>query len=214
MKGLKTLVYDFYYLYMKKRVGEKCKLLYTDTDSLIYEIQDLNMYKIMSEDIQRFDTSDYDIDNQYGIPLVNKKVLGLMKDECNGKIMEEFVGLRSKMYSILIEGGSTIKKAKGVKSGVVKKNITFDDYYQCLFNRKKLECEQSNIRSRLHIVHTEKQNKIALSPHDDKRYILPGSTDTLPWGHYEILDEEMAAALMKMEGGSEVTKVVKMEGEF
>ena len=198
----KTLVYDFHYSYMKKRVGDKCKLLYTDTDSLIYEVQDLDMYEIMKTDIHKFDTSDYDPNNRYQMPLVNKKVLGLMKDECNGQIMEEFIGLRSKMYSILIEGGATIKKAKGVKTSIVKKSITFDDYYHCLFNQDKLECKKYNIRSRLHIVHTEKQKKIALSPHDDKRYILPNSTDTLPWGHYRILEQEMEVAAVKIEGAT------------
>ncbi|XP_031783954.1 uncharacterized protein LOC116417037 [Nasonia vitripennis] len=121
----KTLVYDFHYSYMKQRVGEKCKLLYTDTDSLIYEVEDIDMYKIMKEDIHRFDTSDYDENKQFGIPRVNKKVLGLMKNECCGKMMTEFIGLRSKMYSILVDGSETIKKAKGIKSSVVKKSKYF-----------------------------------------------------------------------------------------
>ncbi|XP_032458071.1 uncharacterized protein LOC100117886 [Nasonia vitripennis] len=71
----KTLVYDFHYSYMKKRVGEKCKLLYTDTDSLIYEVEDVDMYQVMKEDIHKFDTSDYDENNQFGIPHVNKMFL-------------------------------------------------------------------------------------------------------------------------------------------
>ncbi|XP_031787978.1 uncharacterized protein LOC107982100 [Nasonia vitripennis] len=157
----KTLVYDFHYLYMKQRVGEKCKLLYTDTDSLIYEVADIDMYQIMKNNKHKFDTSDYDENNQFGIPRVNKKVSGLMKDECCGKIMTEFVGLRSKMYSILIEGGETVKKAKGIKSNVVKKSITFEDYRRCLQDLIIIQREQCNIRSKLHIVHTEKQEKIA-----------------------------------------------------
>ena len=117
---------------MKKQLGEKCKLLYTDTDSLIYEVEDVDMYEIMKKDIHRFDTSDYEKNNQFGMPRVNKKIPGLMKDECNGKIMKEFIGLRSKMYSILIEGDNTVKKAKGMKSSVVKKTIAFEDYRRCL----------------------------------------------------------------------------------
>ncbi|XP_031777427.1 uncharacterized protein LOC107981297 [Nasonia vitripennis] len=206
----KTLLYDFHYSYMKRRLGEKCKLLYTDTDSLIYEVDDVDMYKIMKEDLHKFDTSDYKENNQFGIPRVNKKVPGLMKDECNGKIMTEFIGLRSKMYSILIDGSETVKKAKGIKSSVVKKTITFEDYRKCLEEQIIVKREQCNIRSKLHIVHTEKQNKIALSPHDDKRYLLPHSTDTLPWGHYRIIEEQMALAVSQME---EDEKMADTRGE-
>ncbi|XP_031778312.1 uncharacterized protein LOC116416070 [Nasonia vitripennis] len=161
------------------------------------------MYQIMKEDIHKFDTSDYDENNQFEIPRVNKKVPGLMKDECCGKIMTEFVGLRSKMYSILIDGAETVKKAKGIKSNVVKKSITFEDYRKCLQDLVIIKREQCNIRSKLYIVHTEKQEKIALSPHYDKRYLLPHSTDTLPWGHYRIMEEQMAQAAMHVEGEAE-----------
>ncbi|XP_043479982.1 uncharacterized protein LOC122509796 [Leptopilina heterotoma] len=182
----KTLIYDFHYGYMLKKYGDNCKLMYTDTDSLIYEIKCKDVYNDMKNDIQKFDTSDYPANNVYGIPQANKKILGLMKDECNGKIVTEFVGLRSKMYSVRVEGKDFIKKAKGIKSGVVKKSIHFDDYVKCLRDFDIQTRTQYNIRSRLHNLETVKQVKVALSPQDDKRYLLPGSTDTLPWGHYAI----------------------------
>ncbi|XP_043466577.1 uncharacterized protein LOC122501291 [Leptopilina heterotoma] len=182
----KTLIYDFHYGYMLKKYGDNCKLMYTDTDSLIYEIKCKDVYNDMKNDIQKFDTSDYPANNVYGIPQANKKILGLMKDECNGKIVTEFVGLRSKMYSVRVEGKDFIKKAKGIKSGVVKKSIHFDDYVKCLRDFDIQTRTQYNIRSRLHNLETVKQIKVALSPQDDKRYLLPGSTDTLPWGHYAI----------------------------
>ncbi|XP_071571453.1 uncharacterized protein [Temnothorax nylanderi] len=129
------------------------EIMYTDTDSLIYHVKCEDVYKNMKRDIAKFDTSDYAIDNAYGIPLENKKVPGLMKDENNGAIMTEFVGLRAKM---------------------------------CLRDEIEMTRQQACIRSKLHEVYTVSETKIALSPYDDKRYIVPNSTDTLPWGHYQI----------------------------
>ena len=156
---------------------------YTDTDSLFYEIRGENMYELMKADLNEFDPSDYPTDNQFNIPLVNKKKVGLMKDEANGKIITEFVGLRSKIYSVRIQDSNTIKKAKGVKTTVVKSTIKFEDYLSCLRNNTTKTCEQNNIRSRIHVLRTEKQKKIGLSPNDNKRCLLPNETDTLPWGH-------------------------------
>ncbi|XP_043479662.1 uncharacterized protein LOC122509562 [Leptopilina heterotoma] len=187
----KTLIhFYFHYKYMRNKYGKNCKLLYTDTDSLIYKIKCTDIYSDMKADICKFDTSDYPADNIYGIPQANKKVLGLIKDECNGRIITEFVGLRSKMYSIRVDGEDFMKKAKGVKTVVVKKSISFDDYMYCLKNIKIQTRVQYSIRSKLHNVYTLKQTKIALSPYDDKRYLLENSTDTLAWGHYKIKNDE------------------------
>ncbi|XP_025073984.1 uncharacterized protein LOC112552593 [Pogonomyrmex barbatus] len=111
---------------------EKYKIMYTDTDSLVYHIECDDVYETMKHDIARFDTSDYPSDNAYGMPLANKKVSDLMKDENNGAIMTEFIGLRAKMYAVRVDGRKDIKKAKGVKTNVVTRTITFDDYTRCL----------------------------------------------------------------------------------
>ncbi|XP_051162409.1 uncharacterized protein LOC127282278 [Leptopilina boulardi] len=186
----KILMYEFHYDYMQQKYGENCKLLYTDTDSFIYELKCNDVYEIMKQDIDKFDTFDYPIDNVYGMPQVNKKVLGLMKDECSGKIITEFVGLRSKMYSVRVNGIDHVKKAKGLKSNIIKKTITFNDFKQCLRENSKQTRMQHLIRSRLHNVETIRQTKLALSPYDDKRCLLPNTTDTLAWGHYRIREIE------------------------
>ena len=173
---------------MQRTVGESSKLLYTDTDSLIYEVSTYNMYEVMKRDLHEFDTSDYAEANQIGMPRANKKVVGLMKNACNGNVMLEFVGLRSKMYSVRIQGQKPIKKFKGVKSSVVKANIGFENYVRCLREQHILEKEQQNIRSCLHVIRTEKEQKIALSPHDDKRHLMLGETESLPWGHFSTRD--------------------------
>ena len=91
----KTLIYNFHYKYMIPKFKQNQQLLFTDTDSLCYEIKKVDFYKEIKPDINsRFDTSDLDKNNKFGFPLVNKKVLGLMKDEFGGKIALEFVGLR------------------------------------------------------------------------------------------------------------------------
>jgi len=105
----------------------------------------------MKRDINRFDTSDYAVDDGYSILLSNKKVPSLMKDENNAcAIMTEFVGHRAKMYAL--RGKKHTKKAKGkVKSNVVAKSITFDDYMRCLFDKTEMTQKQSCIKSKLHL---------------------------------------------------------------
>lgn len=99
------------------------------------------------------------------------------------------MALRAKLYSLKIQEQEAIKKAKGVKTGVVKKKIFFEDYVDCLFNLKEMRVYQNNIRSRRHIVRTEKQEKIAVSPFDTKRYICDDQISTLAWGHFKIPKE-------------------------
>ena len=94
----KTLMYKFHYEYIKPKYDENARLLFTDTDSLCYEIKTEDFYKDISSDVsEMFDTSGYDKIHPSEIPVgLNKKVIGLMKDEANGNVITEFVGLRSK----------------------------------------------------------------------------------------------------------------------
>ena len=185
----KTLMYDFHYNYIKKKYGDKAKLLLTDTDSLMYEIQTEDFYKDIKEDVKdRFDTSGYPPDHPSGIPSgFNKKVLGMFKDEVNGDIIDEFVGLRAKLYSYKMFYGEESKKCKGVKKSVVKKSITHEDYKRCLTDQKPQLRKMNVIRSYKHDIFTEEVNKVALSANDDKRHILENGIDTLALGHYKIL---------------------------
>ena len=108
----KIYMYIFYYNSMKTRYNDKTRLLYTDTDSLIMEIKTNDFYHdVETSLVEHFDASDYSKDNIYNMPQVNKKVLGKFKDELNGQIMEEFVGLWSKMYAYKLLEGKEGKKA-------------------------------------------------------------------------------------------------------
>ena len=116
----------------------------------------------------------------------NKKVIGKMKEELNREIIEEFVGLRSKMYSLKTKK-EEMKKAKGVKKNVVKKDISHQDYVDCLFEERKFMHTMQTIRSFKHQLYTIKQNKVSLSPYDDKRYLLDDGVSSLPYEHFSLL---------------------------
>ena len=188
----KSLMYNFHYQYIKPKYGNRAKLLMTDTDSLLYEIETEDFYKDISGDVRdRFDTSDYPESHPSGIPTgINKKVLGMFKDEANGNNIKEFVGLRAKLYSFKMEEGKENKKCKGIKKAVVEKSIRHEDYKTCLTTGKEQLRRQNIIRSYEHVLYTEEINKIALSAADDKRYLLKDSFDTLAWGHRRIKDLE------------------------
>ena len=184
----KTLMYDFHYNYIKQKYAGKAKLLFTDTDSFMYEIQTEDFYKHIRADVEdRFDTSDYPKNHPSGILSgFNKKVTGMFKDEVNGKAIDEFVGLRAKLYSYKMFEGKESKKCKGVKKSVVEKSISHEDYKKCLFTGKEQLRKMNIIRSHKHDVFTEEVNKVALSPYDDKRHILDDGVHTLALGHYRI----------------------------
>ena len=181
----KNLMYEFHYDYIKPKYGSKAKLLMTDTDSLIYEIETDDFYADIKDDIEsRFDTSAYQADHK-GIKLrVNKKVIGMMKDETAGRVIREFVGLRSKLYSYLMDDDDEeVKRCKGIKKSVVKKTITHQDYKDCLLNGSKPTRSMNVIRSHKHQIYTETVNKIALSRDDDKRIIQEDGIHTLAIGY-------------------------------
>ena len=184
----KTIMYDFHYNYIKLMYKDKAKLLFTDTDSLMYEIETEDFYKDISGDVKnRLDTSDYPDNHPSGIPTgCNKKVLGMFKDEAMGKSIKEFVGLRAKLYSYKMFEGEESKKCKGIKKRVVEKSITHEDYKNCLLTGKEQLRKMNIIRSYEHEVYTEEVNKVALSAEDDKRYIIDDGIHTLAWGHYKL----------------------------
>ena len=185
----KTLIFGFHYDYMKPKYHEKAKLLFTDTDSLCYEIQTDDFFQDISADVkEKFDTSNFPKIHPSNIPTgINKKVIGMMKDEAGGKIIEEFVGLRSKLYSVRMhEDKKEEKKCKGIKKSVIKKTITHQDYKDCLISGKKQMRSMNIIRSHKHEIFTETVNKIALSANDDKRIIREDGIHTFAHGHYKI----------------------------
>ena len=177
----KTLMFNFHYTYIKEKYKNKAELLFTDTDSLMYEIKTKDFYLDICPDVRdKFDTSDYPPNHESGILTgANKKVIGMFKDEVAGKQITHFVGLRPKIYSFKIEEGREVKKCKGVKKNVVKKTMDFDDYVKCLFSGEKEMRSMKIIRSEKHDIYSKEVNKIALSNEDDKRIVLENKVHTL-----------------------------------
>ena len=181
----KTLMYDFHYNYIKQKYGDKAKLLFTDTDSLTYEIQTEDIYQDFWNDKDKFDNSDYPESSQY-FSKANKKVIGKFKDEAAGVPICEFVGLRSKMYSYIKDNQKVGKTAKGIKKNIIKNNIKHEDYKEVLFNNKQIHHTMKTIRSSKHQLGSYEINKVSLSCFDDKRYIANDGINSFSYGHYAI----------------------------
>ena len=189
----KHLMFSFHYDHMVRNYGMRAKLLFSDTDSLCYLLETEDVYEDVRQNMHLFDTSDYP-PNHSLYSTHNKKVMGKMKDETNSIPIEEFVGLRPKMYSIKF-GGTEKKTLKGISKAVVKKRIRHQDYVEALNNSESTRHNMRTLRNELHQMYTIELSKISLSVFDDKRYILNNGIDSLPYGHYKIAEQETDAAV-------------------
>ena len=185
----KIVMYEFHIDYMVPKYGlEKLKLCYMDTDSLFYDIKTEDFYEDIANDVEaRFDTGGYSKTDFRPLSIgLDKKVIGLMKDELGGKIMTEFVALRQKLYSYKKLDGSEDKKCKGIKKCVVKKTLTFEDYKTCLFSNSTEYRSQLMFRLAKHEVHTIEVNKITLNRDDDKRISRKDGISTFARGQKDL----------------------------
>ena len=163
-----------------------------ETDCLIVHIITEDVFKgIADDDVTKwFDTSNYDENDKRPLLMgMNKKVYGFFKDELGGKIMKEFVALRAKKYIYLIDSYDDDydknkiinKKAKGTKTCVIKRELMFENYKDCLFNGEVILKSQQRFKSDHHKVYTEEVNKIALSSDDNKRLQTFNRVTTNPY---------------------------------
>ena len=180
----KTLMCDFHYNYIKKKYNNRARLLFTDTDSLTYEIEAENVYKDFWNDKDMFDNSDYPESSPYCCN-VNKKVK-IFKDEACGIPITEFIGLKSKMYSYVEDNEKGGRTAKGIKKNVIKNNIKHEDYKTTLINNEQMHHKMKTIRSQRHQLGSYEINKVSLSCFDDKRYIHDNGMSSYAYGHYKI----------------------------
>ena len=168
----KLLMYKFHYDYVCNNFDGR--LLFTDIDSLVYEINSDSVYEQWFKDKDLFDFNGYQNNfDYYDTP--NKKVLGKIKDEFNGVKIVEFVGLKSKMYSLISSDDKEVDKAKGIN-----KKLRHNEYLDVLFDKKRI---MKRIRSKLHDIGTYDVFKISLSCFD----VLDDGVNTLAYFHKDIV---------------------------
>ena len=174
----RLLVYRFHYDY----VCNKCdaKLLFTNTDSLVYEINGGDVYEQLFKDKKLFYFSGYPVNLKH-YDSTNKKVFGKMKDEFDGIKIAEFVRLKSKMYSLISVDDKEVNKAKGIN-----KSLRHEEYIDVLFNKKVVRHNMERIQIKLHKIGTYDVFKISLSCFDDKIYVLDDGINTLAYFHKDI----------------------------
>ena len=191
----KTLMYEFWYDYIKPKYNDKARLCYVDTDSFVMYIKTEDFYKDIASVVERwFDTSNYDKKDNRPLPIgKNKKVIGLFKDELGEKSIVEFCALRAKAYAYKLDDDTEMKKAKGTKKCIVKREIIFENYKDALFNNEVIIRSQQRFRNYNHKVYTEEVNKIALSSNDDKRIQTYDKVTTFPYGTnvFKVCESEM-----------------------
>ena len=181
----KTLMYDFHYNYIKKKYGNRAKLLFTDTDSLTYKIEAENVYKDFWNDKDMFDNSDYRESSPYYCN-ANKKVIGKFKDEACGVPIAEFIGLKSKMCSYVKDNKEGEWTTKGIKKCVIENSIKHEDYESTLINNEQMHHKMKTIRSQRYQLGSYEINKVSLSCFDDKHYIHDNGISSYAYGHYKI----------------------------
>ena len=181
----KTLMYRYFYDHLKQEYGERCHLSYTDTDSFILEIETPDLYGDMAKHLEEwYDTSGYPKDH----PLYSsdrKKKVGYMKDEMDGRAIGTVACCSAKVYSFqTLEGVDLVKKAKGVKKVVIKKDLTTEMYAKVIREGAPVTLKMPKFVSIGHRIFTEETNKVALSWLDPKSYVTEDN-EVYPFGHQQ-----------------------------
>ena len=148
----KTLMYEFWYNYIKPKYRNNSKLCYMDTDSCFTYVKTEDFYEDIANDVKNwFDTSSYSEIDKRPLPIGNnKKAICLFKDELGGKIMIKFAGLRAKTYVYLMVYDGEKKKAEETNKYVIKKIFKFNYYEGCLLNNKIILKSQQRFKSDIH----------------------------------------------------------------
>ena len=171
-------MYEFHYDYITNKYDNKSKLLFTDTDSVMYEIKTKDIYEDFSSNKEMFDFSNYSTKSKCHDDS-NKSVNG--KDKTAGVAIEEFVELKPKMYSFLVDNNEHKKAKSGNKNVLV--TISYNEYKDVLLINKCIRHSMDRIQSKDYRIGTYEINEISLSCFDDKIYIQNNGYDGLALGY-------------------------------
>ena len=180
LESSKVLMYEFHYDYIKNKYDNKSKLLFIDTDSLMYEIKPEDLYEDFISNKEMSDFRNYLTKSKY-YDDSNKLVIGKMKDEFGGVAVQELVGLKPKIYSFLVHNNEH-KKAKGVNKDVVP-TISHNGYKDVLLNNKSITQSMNRVQTKDHRIGAYKISKISLSCFGDKISIQNNVYDGLARGY-------------------------------
>ena len=189
-------MYKFHYEKMLPRYPNRISLCFTDTDSLLYEVETPNIYEDMMETNDDYDFSEYPFNHPNYDP-TNKKVIGKFKDELNSLTMEEFVGVLPKCYSILYRGKvkenevvnldpAEKQAAKGTKTAVKDRFLRHEHFTNTLANLSSLIVKQNVIKSRAHVIGSYHQTRTALTAFEHFRILTGMIISTVIWNMNSI----------------------------
>ena len=197
----KTSMYSFHYNFMKK-IFPNIRLMFTDTDSLLYFIQsNENIYKVLKKHGEHFDFSNYNVkDENYSND--NRLIPLKFKDELGGRILDEFVGLRSKLYSLKTVDGVEKKTSKGTLKNITQTELVHEDYKESLFGETTYYNAGVKIMHENNMMYSVNLRKQSLNPINDKKFVtknLDGSFQTLSFGHFLLgLSNDQSHSVLKI----------------
>ena len=190
----KTLMYEFWYDYGMIILNQRTKTKQNYATWILIVLLLIFLLKTFLKILMMLKDGLIHLPRPMGM---NKKVIGVFKDELGGKILKEFCALRAKTYTYLMDDDSEKNKAKGIKRCVIKRKLMFENYKNSLFNNKCILQSQLRFKSNHHNVYTEEVNKIALNSNDDKTLQTFDRVTTYPYGTnaFKLCESEMLSKI-------------------
>ena len=184
----KKYMYHLHYDIFKRKFNEDIKLIYTDTDSLIYHINTDNLLGDLNDLRGIMDFSNYP-SNHFLYDNSNEKVVGKLKDEMGGKNIDSITVLKSEMYCIKV-GDTEKKAAKGVQKNQIESQLSQNVFLECLQKENIFHTTMRRIQSRKHKLQAIEQKKLALTSLDDKRYYI-NAFESYAFGHFKTIESSL-----------------------